>query len=222
MQSFFTTFHFNYGVMRLLFTTILSFCFVAVNAQPKPKTIFECTVEFSALKNDSKNSDTLSQTAMVVYIRNNLSRVDYINQSFIQKKIYDTKRNAGVILQELGTVKVMRNVDSLKWLELNRRYEDASISYSNESKTILGYECKRATIVLRDSSKFDVYYAPQIIPSTTAYEFQFRNIPGFVLEYETIATGSAERISYRATKLNLSPVPVSRFEIPKDGYRVIN
>ena len=37
---------------------------------------------------------------------------------------------------------------------------------------------------LKDGSTFNVYYAPSIIPSNMEYEYQFKDLPGFVLEYE--------------------------------------
>jgi GLPGLI family protein len=207
--------------MKYLFLVLLFCCTTGLFAQPKAKLITECTVEFSVNVDSTKAPSGLQQTSVVLYIKNNLSRLDFINTRFTQKKFFDSKRNAAVILQELGGTKVMRSIDSSRWVELNRKFEGARIAYSNDAKTILGYECKKAVITLRDSAAYTIYYATAIIPSNRSYEYQFRDIPGFVLEYETVAEGSSNKVLYTANKINLSPVPSSKFEIPKAGYRVL-
>jgi hypothetical protein len=53
------------------------------------------------------------------------------------------------------------------------------------------------------------------------FEYQFRDVPGFVLEYES-QEGDKGVIRYTATKINLSPVQASRFDIPVSGYRLLN
>jgi hypothetical protein len=74
---------------------------------------------------------------------------------------------------------------------------------------------------LKDGSNFNVYYAPSIIPSNKEYEYQFKDLPGFVLEYETQTEDGKTKISYVASKIILTPVPESKFEVPKSGYRIL-
>jgi GLPGLI family protein len=95
------------------------------------------------------------------------------------------------------------------------------ITYLDEVKQILGYECKKAILQLNDGNTFSVYYATAITPSVREFEFQFKDIPGFVLEYETVE-GKGEKITFTATKINLNPVPASKFDIPTSGYRLLN
>jgi len=204
--------------MKYLFSFLLLWS-VAANAQVKPKVITECTVDFTVAYGDSSNSS--QQASMVLYIKSMQSRLDFISPSYTQVKFFNAKDNTGAILQEVGATKVRRDVDSAKWNKLNQKYEGLNVALSNETKTILGYECKKAVITLKDGSSFSLYYASAIMPSTREYEFQFRNIPGFVLEYETVADGSNQKVKYTATKINLSPVAPGKMEIPKAGYRIL-
>ena len=64
-------------------------------------------------------------------------------------------------------------------------------------------------------------YALSIIPSNNMFEYQFKDIPGFPLEYETQSEDGKTRVRYTATKISLTPVPVAKFDIPKTGYRVL-
>jgi len=96
------------------------------------------------------------------------------------------------------------------------------VSLGNETKTILGYECKKGSAVLKDGSSFTFFYTVSIKPSASENPYQFRDIPGFVLEYEIIGEDKTSKITYTATRINFNPVPSSKFDIPTSGYRVLN
>lgn len=74
---------------------------------------------------------------------------------------------------------------------------------------------------LKDGTVFTLYYASAIIPSVKEFEYQFKDIPGFVLEFES-QEAEGKKIRYTAAKINLSPVQASRFDIPVSGYRLLN
>lgn len=206
--------------MRHLFSLLLV-ASLSAGAQTKPKIVTECTVDFSVALGEGTNTGSAPQPTLVLYIKGQQSRLDFISPSFKQVKFYDGKTKSAVILQDLGATKVRRDLDSTKWQKLNEKYDDIAIGYTDEKKTILGYECKKANITLKNGSSYSLFYAVEIIPSTRDYEFQFRGIPGFVLEYEAAAEGSNQKVTYTATKINLSPVTPAKFEIPKTGYRVL-
>ena len=207
--------------MRYLLSFLL-FASFAANAQTKPKVVTECTVDFSVVLGEGATASNEQQSyALALYIKGQQSRLDFISPSFKQVKYYDGKTRSVVILQDLGATKVRRDLDSTKWKKLNEKYDSLTVSFSDERKTILGYECRKANITLKNGTSYSLFYATDIIPSTREYEFQFRGIPGFVLEYETSGEGAAQKITYTATKINLSPVSPAKFEIPKSGYRIL-
>ena len=115
----------------------------------------------------------------------------------------------------------MTKLDNARWKEENRKYDGMTVVLSAETKTILGYECKKALMQLKDGTVFTLYYATAIIPSVKEFEYQFKDIPGFVLEFES-QEAEGKKIRYTATKINLSPVQASRFDIPVSGYRILN
>ena len=47
----------------------------------------------------------------------------------------------------------------------------------------------------------------------------FRNLPGLPVQYE-IESGKM-KFKYTLSKINFDPVPVSKFDFPKSGYRVM-
>src|SRR5262249_51378856 len=93
------------------------------------------------------------------------------------------------------------------------------ITFTNtaETKTIAGYPCVKAIATMKDGSTFSVYYTKEIIPENPDYNMQFRNLDGLPLEYEL--TQGKLKIKYTVSKIVMNPVPASKFDIPKSGYR---
>ena len=190
------------------------------------RVVAECTVNYSIqikgdAKMDNETAALLKSSSKIVYIKGNDSRVDLLSTTFLQTLIYDKSTGTAVIMRELGANKFMTKLDNKAWANQNSKYTGMVITYLDEVKQILGYECKKAILQLNDGNTFSVYYATAITPSVREFEFQFKDIPGFVLEYETVE-GKGEKITFTATKINLNPVPASKFDIPTSGYRLLN
>jgi GLPGLI family protein len=125
------------------------------------------------------------------------------------------------VLRELGNTKYISFLDSDKRNEKNKKFEGVTFVKTDETKTILGYDCKKVIAKLKDGSTYNVYYAPAIIPSNRDFEYQFKDLPGFVLEYESEAESGKSRIKYSASKITLTPVASAKFDVPKSGYRIL-
>jgi GLPGLI family protein len=116
----------------------------------------------------------------------------------------------------------MNRLSKEQWLAANKQYQGMTLNLVNETKIVLGYECKKALLTLKDGSVFSLYYATSIVPSVKEFEYQFKDIPGFVLEYQIKESGDNTIVNYKAEKITLSPVLASRFDIPTSGYRLMN
>jgi len=190
------------------------------------RIVADCTVSY-AISADQQNADkdvteSLNASTKTVYIKGNESRTDLVSPSFIQSLIYNKVNSSAVILREFGNNKFMTRLDNTRWAQENKKYEGMKLTVQpGDTKSILGYECKKATILLRDGSSFSLYYTSAIVPSVREYEYQFKEVPGLVLEYET-QESSSKKVKYVATKVNLNPVPASRFDIPVTGYRLLD
>lgn len=210
-------------IMKAIFTSLLfSLTVFVATAQ---RVVADCTVTF-AIATDDGNADkdvteSLKASTKTVYIKGNDSRTDLVSPSFTQTLLYNKNSGSAVILREFGNNKFMTRLDNAKWAAENKKYEGMTVSLSqSETKTILGYECKKAVIQMKDGSNFNLYYATAIVPSVKEFEYQFKDIPGFVLEYE--AEADNKKIKYTATKINIGPVPASKFDLPTSGYRLLN
>jgi GLPGLI family protein len=187
------------------------------------RVVADCTVTYGISTDESSDvSESLKSSTKTVYIRGNDSRTDLISPSFTQSLIYNKTNGNAVILREFGNNKFMTKLDNSRWVSENKKYDGMTVSLGAETKTILGYECKKATLQMKDGSSLTLYYATGIMPSVKEFEYQFKDIPGFVLEYESQEGEGGKKIKYTATKINLSPVTASRFDIPTTGYRLLN
>ena len=210
---------------KYLLATLFSL-FLLLQLTAQTRTVADCTITYvistDGLNADKEVTESLKASTKTVYIKGNDSRTDLVSPSFIQSLLYNKTTGNAVILREIGNNKFMTRLDNTKWINENKKYESMQISFSaTETKTILGYECKKAMIQMKDGSALQLYYATAIIPSVKEFEYQFKDIPGFVLEFESQEANN-KKIKYTATKINLSPVPASKFDIPTSGYRLLN
>jgi len=204
----------------LILTTVFTWCF----AGAQQRVVAECTINYmlvaDSTNNDKDLKEELKSTSKILYIKGNLSRVDLISNTFKQSVFFDKSQSEATILREIGDNKYISKLNKEAWLKLNQKFDDANVIKMDESKTILGFECKKAIIQLKDKTEYTVYYTLSIVPSVKEYEYQFINVPGFVLEYSTSERGNS--ITYKAVKINLNPVPTHYFDIPASGYRLLN
>ena len=192
-----------------------------VHAQQR--IVAECTVTYSITtdeKNDKDWIESLKSSTKTVSIKGFNSRSDLVSPAFTQSVFFDKSNGTAVVLRTLGNNKFITRLDTSGWHQLNRKFDEAVLTMEDEKKTILGYECKKAVLQLKDGNSFTLYYTTAIIPSVREFEYQFKNIPGFVLEYET-SEKDGRKVHYMATKINLNPVSTSKFDIPNSGYRVL-
>ncbi len=200
--------------------------FASVELVAQTRVVAECTINYSIQMNgeqalDKETDELLKSSSKTVFIKGNDSRVDLTSTSFLQTLIYDKSTGNAVIMRELGANKFMTKLDNKAWKTQNAKYTGMKITYVNETKPILGYECKKVILQLQDGTTFTAFYALAIAPSVKEFEYQFKDIPGFVLEYEAFGE-KGQKITYTATKINLNPVPASKFDVPTSGYRLLN
>lgn len=211
--------------MKTSLLTITFSLLLLIQTIAQTRVVADCTVTYSISTDGTADKDvteSLKSSTQTVYIKGNESRTDLVSPSFTQSLLYNKTTGNAVILREFGNNKFMTRLDNTKWVTENKRYEGMTVSLiGGETKTILGYDCKKASIQLKDGSAFTLFYAATIMPSVKEFQYQFKDIPGFVLEFES-QEADGKKIKYTATKINLSPVQASRFDIPTSGYRILN
>lgn len=204
--------------MKSVLLFLLSLSLITAVAQKK---VSELTLTYDASIStgsaEPKMADAFDGATTTVYIKGNLSRSEMVSALFSTATIHDSKTGTAVVLREVSGQKLLIRMSADNWTEKNRRYEGITFTNTEETKTIAGYKCIKAEAKLADGSSFIVYYTPEIVPENRDYDYQFKNLNGLPLEYE-LSQGKL-KIRYTVSKINMNPVPASRFDLPKSGYR---
>ena len=207
--------------MKKSLILILCLSLVIASFSQHAMVIGDCTVTYKISGGDAATNKNLSNATKIFYVKGRLARTDMIGPNYKQSVIYDNAKGTAVILKEIGAEKYMTTLSADEWEKQNSHFQGQTITLDDDSKKILDYDCKKAIAHLKDGSTYNMYYTSSITPSASENPFQFKDVPGFVLEYEVGGTNKSSKITYTATQINFDPVPVSKFKIPTEGYRVL-
>lgn len=189
------------------------------------KVLHDCTVTFDISVVDTSASNetvkAISKAVKISYISGNNSRNDIIHPLYKQSEIYKKGTDTVVVLKEISGNKYITYLDRRTMKPMIESFDGIRFNTTHGSKNILGYECIKAQAQFPDGNYAYVFYAPAIEPSNKDFELQFKKVPGFVLEYEGFIDDNKTKVRYTATSLDTSPVPKSKFDWPKSGYRVL-
>jgi GLPGLI family protein len=198
----------------LLVTAVFSFA---------QKNVSEGTLIYDVtIQNGSKEpqmTDAVDGATVTVYVRGGQSRSDMVSALGKETTIHDSKTGNAVILKEYSGQKLMITLTKENWEQKNKVYNNIKFEITEETKTIAGYTCKKAIANMGKDKTFIVYFTTELVMANKDYNATFKNLPGVALqyEYETATT----KYRYTLSKISLDPVPVSRFDFPKSGYRVM-
>jgi len=202
--------------------TILLICLIGTVSAFSQRKVSELMLSYdtqiSTGSNEPKMADAFDGAVTTVYIKGPLSRSEMTSALFSSTTIHDAKAGTAVALREVSGQKLLIRMTAENWKEKNKKYEGISFTNTSESKVIAGYKCVKAEAKLADGTVFAVYYTTEIVPENREYEnMMFKNLEGLPLEWELVQ--GKLKIKYTLSKINMNPIPVSRFDIPKSGYR---
>lgn len=192
----------------------------AADAQRK---LTEATISYDIVINTSNKTpqaaDLLDGATSVIYLKGTSSRSEMISSLGTQATIIDGKTGDVVVLKDYGEQKYMITMTPENWKQSNKKYENISFTYYEDYKTIAGYNCQKATGKLMDGTTFTVYYTKDLQPVNKDFQYLNKNLPGLAMQYE--ASIGKTMVTYTVSSINFNPVPLTKFDIPKSGYRVM-
>jgi GLPGLI family protein len=203
-----------------ILVSIWIFSQVAVQAQ---KTLAEGSLVYNISiqtgSNEPKIADMLDGATTTIYIKGNQTRSDMVSGLGSESTIHDTRTGTGVILKDYSGQKLMITLTKDDWEKKNKKYEGITYDITNETTSIAGYNCKKAIAKLPDGTSFVVNYSPDLKVANKEYDYPFKTLPGLPMQYEW--QSGKMKFKYTLSKVSFDPVPSSKFEIPKSGYRVL-
>jgi GLPGLI family protein len=207
--------------MKKRFIILLTVCFGMLYTASAQRKVSELTMVYDASissgSKEPKLADAFDGHTKTIYVKGNMSRAEMASALFSSATIHDSKAGTSVVLKEVSGQKLLIRMTNENWVENNKRYDGITFANTSETKTIAGYNCIKAVATFPDGTTFTVYYTPDIVPENKDYEYLFKNLNGLPLEYELVQ--GKLTIRYTVSKINLNPVPASKFDIPKSGYR---
>ena len=205
-----------------VFALVLSGLGMAVSVAAQRK-LTEATISYDIVINTTnetpKATDLLDGATSVIYLKGNSSRSEMISSLGTQATIVDGKTGNVTILKDYGEQKYMIKLTPSDWRESNIKYADVTFAYTEEYKTIAGYNCQKAVGTMADGSKFNVYFTRDLVPVNRDFQYINRNLPGLAMQYE--ASLGSMLVTYTVSSINFNPVPQAKFDLPKSGYRVM-
>ena len=202
----------------IMLTGLLAVIFSA-NAQ---RNIAEASIVYDMeIQNGSgsQGGGSITGATTTVYLKGNNSRTDMNSTLGKEVTIYNSKTNNAVILKEFSGQKLMITLTKDNWIAKHKTFSNIKFELTNDSKTIAGYNTKKAIARMPDGKTFEVYYTPELVPSNKEYDPTFSTLPGLAVQYE-IESGKM-KFKYTLSKINYDAVPVSLFDFPTAGYRIM-
>jgi GLPGLI family protein len=194
---------------------------LSVSAQKsKP---FEGTIAYSI----SFEGSGLPQEAMsmlngaesVTYIKGDKRRTDLNMAIQSTTAIMDTKAKQIITLMDIMGQKYLIRMNEADIKKEDEKAPETSIRYLDEKKMIAGYNCKKAEVTVKGKEGKEevmgVYYTEEIPASEM--KSAYKGLKGFPMEY-TINQGGL-KMAFTTKSVSKEPVPDSKFEVPKDGYK---
>lgn len=180
-------------------------------------------IAISSESSKPQNAEFFNGATNAVYIKPGKSRTEMISSLGTQSTIINQTgaKKEITILKEYGEQKYMINLTPEDWAEVNKKFENVTFTYdASASKSIQGFAAKKATGMLADGKTFTVWYTPDITVDNKDFQYVNKNLPGLALEYE--ANLGDLKITYTVSKVSFAPVPASKFELPKTGFRIMS
>jgi GLPGLI family protein len=200
--------------------TIMTLFSTSLFAQRK---LTEATISYDIVINTSNKTpqaaDLLDGATSVIYLKGSSSRSDMVSSLGTQATIIEGKTGEVTVLKDYGDQKYMIKMTPENWRESNRKYEDVTFTYYDEYKDIQGYRSQKALGKLPDGNTFTVYFTRDLVPTNKDFQYLNRNLPGLAMQYE--ATLGKMMVTYTVSAINFNPVPQTKFDLPRSGYRIM-
>ena len=212
-----------YTMMKKIFTyTLLFLLFTGLGLHATAqRTLTNGEVNYDIAISSAKGnlSSGLTGATLQVSLSPTQSRTEMVSNLGTETTVYDSRGGEGFILKEYSGQKLMITTSKSNWLDKNKWNDDLKFSTESGTSTINGYSCRKATATGADGKSITVYYTPDVTVANKTYNSNFSQLPGLPVQYE-VASGNLT-FTYKLKSVNFEPVPGSKFEAPRQGYRVM-
>ena len=204
--------------MKFILSAFALFLFAQLSAQSF-EGVVEYAITYENLPPEMEEHKSLFPTEAKSTIKGHMVKMEQpLSMGMKQVTIMDNKAESGVLLMDMMGQKNAIVLDKESREKFEEEQPETEFEYLNETKTIAGYDCKKALMKMNDGEKdivLEVYYTPEIASSGM---HQMSGLKGFPLQYST----SAGQFVMTLTAQNVEEKKISEeeFTIP-EGYQHI-
>lgn len=203
-----------------LMITVVFLALIQLNVQAQ-KPLTEGKVVFAISYPDMEMDAqmmAMMPTESSVFFKGAMSRTELnMGMGISSSSIMNSKTGEIIALTDMmGSKSAMKmTADDIK--KSKETPDKPVITLTTETKTIVGYNCKKAIVKSGETSSLEVFYTDKI-SSSTAAALDWKEIKGFPMEYYLDQNG----LKMKFTAKSVSPEKVSDdlFLIPKD-YKLV-
>lgn len=186
----------------------------------------EGTIDYSVTYPNVDAADFMSSFLpkdLKLVFKGNIQKLEMIAGMGVFKSSYIIDSQNKTVAQSLKLMsnKVTTFIDKDAQHHFTKVYTEAKIEFVEGSKTIAGYECKKAIATFPNSNRkaVELYYTEDIKIKESNWYNPYKNVPGTLLSFEMELYSMLLKIE--ATSVNLNQIEVVEFTVPTE-YKVIS
>lgn len=178
-------------------------------------------ISYENLPEEMAAYESMLPTEAISTLKGHMYKMEQpLSMGMKQVTIMDNKEESGVLLMDMMGRKNAIVLDKESRKEFESDKEQPEIKYLNETKTIAGYECKKAEMSIEgegqeEVGKMTIYYTDKIASKDLN---QVKGLKGFPLQYSTNAGQFIMTLT--AESVDKKKVSDEEFTIP-EGYEHI-
>lgn len=131
--------------------------------------------------------------------------------------IVDGNTKSGLMLFNAMGNKTAAKMTTEDLAEKEKAKGKYTVEYSDETKEIAGYKCKKATLKMENGANLILYYSEDIQPAKMNTDFTYTEIKGFPLEMQMDMQGM--KFNMVAGSVDGNPLPADHFSMAiPEGY----
>jgi GLPGLI family protein len=181
--------------------------------------ILTYSISIETANGEKKVANALNGATLTLYLNKDKSRTEVVNTLGTEATFFDTKMGKGYLLREYSAQKLMITVNADNWAQKNKVNNNLVFKTDDETVSIGGYTCKKATATTADGKNYTVYFDPSVTLANKTYNNAFPQLQGLPVQYE-LQSGNLI-FKYTLTKNSADAVAINKFETPKTGFRVM-
>lgn len=176
------------------------------------------TIKYEMKTDGGMEAMMMDGATMSLMFKDDKAKVD-VDMSFMRTIVMaHDKAQKGLMLMsmELMGMKIAVPITGDEYKKMQEETKTPEVRFTNETKDVLGYECKQA-FVENEGGEVEIWYTPEIVPANTNTQYTYAAIKGMPLEIHS-KEGDVN-ISFVATSVSDKKIDESEFslDIP-DGY----